>query len=124
MKVECNKVTVRDMIDKSKDCVNKLESLKAQTPDKYVIANDVYHYRGEGYGIKDTCLEVTCPTNAYKVKLFDTYKEAYDNIDFYLVNGRREPIELKAVSIKEYADKLIPVFKNFISQLEVAYPNL
>lgn len=124
MKVECNKVTVRDMIDKSKDCVNKLESLKAQTPDKYVIANDVYHYRGEGYAIKDTGLEVTCPTNAYKVKLFDTYKEAYDNIDFYLVNGRREPIELKAVSIKEYADKLIPVFKNFISQLEVAYPNL
>lgn len=80
MKVECNKVTVRDMIDKSKDCLSKLENLKVQTPDKYVIANDVYHYRGEGYGIKDTGLEVTCPTNGYKVKLFDTYKEAYDNM--------------------------------------------
>lgn len=118
MKTECPQITITEIINMSENSYNELCRMKDQSPSKYVIANSIYHFQGEGNCIKDTGLVVTCTTNINKVKLFDTYKEAYDNIDFYLIDGNRRPIELKAITVEEYFNKCKELYDEFISFLK------
>ena len=100
-----------------------IKALRTQNEGKetYVVANDRYVHVREGYGLNDTDFLVVAPFSARYATIFYSKKDAeYRGMDYNLIDGERNKVELKIIPAIEFYSKVIEMIQTIIIHLQIA----
>ena len=104
----------------------ELELIKAlrtqnEGKDTYVVANDRYVHVREGYGLNDTDFLVVAPSSARYATIFYSKKDAeFRGMDYNLIDGEGNKVELKIIPATEFYSKLIEMTRTIIKHLKIS----
>ena len=104
----------------------ELELIKAlrtqnEGKDTYVVANDRYVHVREGYGLNDTDFLVVSPSSARYATIFYSKKDAeFRGMDYNLIDGEGNKVELKIIPATEFYSKLIEMTRTIIKHLKIS----
>ena len=89
--------------------------------DTYVVANDRYVHVREGYGLNDTDFLVVAPSCARYATIFYSKKDAeFRGMDYNLIDGEGNKVELKIIPATEFYSKLIEMTRTIIKHLKIS----
>ena len=89
--------------------------------DTYVVANDRYVHVREGYGLNDTDFLVVAPSSARYATIFYSKKDAeFRGMDYNLIDGEGNKVELKIIPATEFYSKLIEMTRTIIKHLKIS----
>ena len=89
--------------------------------DTYVVANDRYVHVREGYGLNDTDFLVVAPSSARYATIFYSKKDAeFRGMDYNLIDGEGNKVELKIIPATEFYSKLIEMTRIIIKHLKIS----
>lgn len=88
-----------DMLNKEiAECEAKAAEWSGASKTGWVICDKTYCWTGEGTGLNGSGLNF----RSSRAVIFVTRQEAYNNTDYYLVNGKGQPIYLTQRRAAEY----------------------
>lgn len=100
-----------------------IKALRTQNEGKetYVVANDRYVHVREGYGLNDTDFLVIAPFSARYATIFYSKIDAESRgMDYNLVDGERNKVDLKIIPATEFYSKVIEQTQTIIKHLQIA----
>lgn len=100
-----------------------IKALRSQNEGKetYVVANDRYVHVREGYGLNDTDFLVVAPSSARYATIFYSKKDAeFRGMDYNLIDGEGNKVELKIIPATEFYSKLIEMTRTIIKHLKIS----
>ena len=100
-----------------------IKALRTQNEGKetYVVANDLYVHVREGYGLNDTDFLVVAPSSARYATIFYSKKDAeFRGMDYNLIDGEGNKVELKIIPATEFYSKLIEMTRTIIKHLKIS----
>ena len=89
--------------------------------DTYVVANERYVHVREGYGLNNTDFLVVAPSSARYATIFYSKKDAeFRGMDYNLIDGEGNKVELKIIPATEFYSKLIEMTLTIIKHLKIS----
>lgn len=95
----------KDTLDRVEEDLRIIDQLLAKytkPEDGYVIANDTYCDVGAGKGLNGTSVTMW----SVEATVYPTKDEAYNNTDFYIIDGAGSPVIFEQRPACEYFDEL------------------
>ena len=100
-----------------------IKALRTQNEGKetYVVANDRYVHVREGYGLNDTDFLFVAPSSARYATIFYSKTDAeFRGMDYNLIDGEGNKVELKIIPATEFYSKLIEMTRTIIKHLKIS----
>ena len=106
---------------KIEESIERLEhlSLLYQKKDGFVVESDSHINVGDHHGLNGTDFAVKGPLSSAEAVVFETIDEAEKcGVDYYLVDGNRNPIKMRIIPASEFFSKEAETYKSLLVYFE------
>ena len=108
-------ITVQELIEAVEQAIATMSVRIVADKDRYVMVNETYVQVADGEGLKGTNITVRSATASAQAVAFDSYHEAYNSGDYYLLDGAGRPILVKPTKADKFFAEEIAAAVQFVS---------
>ena len=95
--------TAKELQDEIWKSIQQMEILMKDNPNGWVVESENHVNVSQGYGLNGTCFNVKCALTCANPVIWDTEVDAVKyGFEPYLVDGKGEPIIMKATKVVDF----------------------